>query len=111
MHSENGQNNQTIQEVAEMLGISKSLIRFWEEEFELPRRENGSLTRLEVEEIKVINRMITEKEMPLEEAKTAFANDRKLLEMKHKTLNRLIEIRQSLVDLKDRITKNGTSSE
>ena len=111
MHSENGQNNQTIQEVAEMLGISKSLIRFWEEEFELPRRENGSLTRLEVEEIKVINRMITEKEMPLEEAKTAFANDRKLLEMKHKTLNRLIEIRQSLVDLKDKITKNGTSSE
>ena len=111
MHSENGQNNQTIQEVAEMLGISKSLIRFWEEEFELPRRENGSLTRLEVEEIKVINRMITEKEMPLEEAKTAFANDRKLLEMKHKTLNRLIEIRQSLVDFKYKITKNGTSSE
>ena len=105
------QKNQTVEQVAEMLGISKSLIRFWEEEFELPRRENGSLTRLEVEEIKVINRMITEKEMPLEEAKTAFANDRKLLEMKHKTLNRLIEIRQSLVDLKDKITKNGTSSE
>jgi DNA-binding transcriptional MerR regulator len=105
------QENQTVEQVAQMLGISKSLIRFWEEEFDLPQRENGALSRLEVAEIKVINRLIKEREMPLEDAKTAFADERKLLEVKHKTLNRLIEIRQSLVGLKDKITENGTSSE
>jgi DNA-binding transcriptional MerR regulator len=112
MHSENGQQkNHTVEQVAEMLGISKSLIRFWAEEFDLPQRENGSWGRLEVAEIKMINRMIKEREMPLEDAKMAFSQDRKLLEVKDKTLNRLIEIRQSLVDLKAKIKKNGTSSE
>ena len=104
MQSENGQqHNQTVEQVAEMLGISKSLIRFWEEEFDLPQRKNGLLGNLEIDEIKVINRMIKEREMPLEDAKIAFADDRKLLEVKHKTLNRLIEIRQSLVNLKEKI--------
>lgn len=104
MQNENGQQkNQTVEQVAEMLGISKSLIRFWEEEFDLSRRENGSLTPLEVDEIKVINLMIKEREMPLEDAKTAFTQERERLESKHKTLNRLIEIRQALLELKDKI--------
>lgn len=112
MHNENGQQqNQTVEQVAEMLGISKSLIRFWEEEFDLSRRENGSLTPLEVDEIKVINTMIKEREMSLEDAKNAFITERVRLESKHKTLNRLIEIREKLVNLRNSLTKNGTWSD
>ena len=43
MQNKNGQTHQTLQEVIEMLGVSKSLIRFWEEEFDLPQDENGVL--------------------------------------------------------------------
>ncbi len=111
MHNENGQTTHTIEEVAAKLGISKSLIRFWEEEFDLHRHENGLLSCLEMEEIKAINKMIQEREMALEEAKIAFSHDRKLLEVKYRTLHRLIEIRQSLINLKDKITENGTSSD
>lgn len=111
MHSKNGQTHQTIQEVTEMLGISKSLIRFWEEEFGLPRLENGALSRLEIEQIKFINHLIKEREMPLDDAKSAFSFERERLIRKHKTLNRLIEIRQSLLDLQNKIIKNGSSSE
>lgn len=111
MHSENGQTHQTIQEVTERLGISKSLIRFWEEEFDLPRLENGALSHLEIEQIKVINHLIKEREMPLDDAKRAFSFERERLKRKLKTLDRLIEIRQSLLDLKNKITENGSSSE
>lgn len=103
MQNQNGQTYSAIQEVADMLGISKSLIRFWEEEFNLPRRENGLLNRLEMEQIRVINTLITEREMPLEEAKIAFAYEKRL-EVKHRTLDRLIEIRASLLTLKDQIS-------
>ncbi len=111
MHTENGQTNQTIKEVTEMLGISKSLIRFWEEEFDLPRLGNGVLSPLEIEQIKVINHLITEREMSLDDAKRTFSFERERLTRKHKTLDRLIEIRQSLVGLKNKITENGSSSE
>lgn len=103
MQNKNVQTHQTLQEVIEMLGISKSLIRFWEEEFNLPQRENGTLSPLEIEQIKVINHFISVREMPLDDAKHAFSFERERLARKHKTLDRLIEIRQSLLDLKQKI--------
>ena len=103
MQSGNGQDYQTIQEVAELLGISKSLIRFWEEEFDLPRREDNTLNPLEVDQLKSIQYLISEREMPLEDAKIAFLKEKQRLEAKHKTLNRLIEIRQALANLKKQI--------
>ena len=103
MQSGNGQDYKTIQEVAELLGISKSLIRFWEEEFDLPRREDNTLNPLEVDQLKSIQYLISEREMPLEDAKIAFLKEKQRLEAKHKTLNRLIEIRQALANLKKQI--------
>lgn len=103
MQNENGQTYQSIQEVAEMLGISKSLIRFWEEEFNLPRRDNGTLTRLEIDQIRTIYALIKEREMPLDEAKIAFGYEQKKLLVKHKTLDRLIDLRASLLKLKNEL--------
>ena len=103
MQNKNGQTHQTLQEVIEMLGVSKSLIRFWEEEFDLPQDENGVLNRLKIEQIKVINHFISIREMPLDDAKNAFSFERERLTRKHKTLDRLIEIRQSLLNLKQKI--------
>jgi DNA-binding transcriptional MerR regulator len=90
--------NKTIDliELARMLGVSRSLLRFWEEEFELTRNENGQLSALEADEIYLIYDLIDTKGLPLSEAKSAFFTERKRLEMKHKAIDKLKNIRASL---------------
>jgi DNA-binding transcriptional MerR regulator len=94
--------NSTIEnlELARTLGVSRSLLRFWEEEFELPRRENGQLTPLEADEVYLIYDLIETKGLPLQDAKVSFSIERKRLEMKHKTINKLKDIRASLQKLR-----------
>ncbi|MDZ7880850.1 MAG: MerR family transcriptional regulator [Saprospiraceae bacterium] len=87
-------------ELARTLGVSRSLLRFWEEEFELPRRNTGQLTPLEADEIYLIYDLIEAKGLSLVEAKAAFAIERKRLEMKYKAINKLKDIRDSLLKLK-----------
>jgi DNA-binding transcriptional MerR regulator len=83
-------------ELARTLGVSRSLLRFWEEEFELPRNEVGQLSPFEVDEIYLIYDLIETKGLSLSDAKTAFHIERKKLDMKHKALNKLKDIRASL---------------
>jgi DNA-binding transcriptional MerR regulator len=87
-------------ELARTLGVSRSLLRFWEEEFELSRRENGQLTPLEADEVYLIYDLIETKGLSLQDAKVAFSVERKRLEMKHKTINKLKDIRASLTKLR-----------
>jgi DNA-binding transcriptional MerR regulator len=90
-------------ELARTLGVSRSLLRFWEEEFELPRRDTGQLTPLEADEVYLIYDLIETKGLPLQDAKVAFSVERKRLEMKHKTINKLKDIRASLAKLKSEL--------
>jgi DNA-binding transcriptional MerR regulator len=90
-------------ELARTLGVSRSLLRFWEEEFELVRPENGQLSPLEADEIYLIYDLIETKGLPLSDAKVAFSIERKRLEMKHKTLDKLVEIRGSLDKLRNEL--------
>jgi DNA-binding transcriptional MerR regulator len=87
-------------ELARTLGVSRSLLRFWEEEFELTRNGNGQLTPVEAEEVYLIYDLIETKGLSLPDAKTAFYIERKRLEMKHKALNKLKDIRASLEKLR-----------
>lgn len=88
-----------VEEVAQTLGISKSLIRFWEEEFDLPKRENGSMSRLEAAEIRLIYELIQENGCTLEDAKEAFSTQRQPLEKKFEMLETLERIKQGLINL------------
>jgi DNA-binding transcriptional MerR regulator len=92
-----------VDDIAQTLGISKSLIRFWEEEFDLPKRENGTMSRLEAAEIKLIHELIQENSYTLEDAKIAFSIKRKPLEKKFGMLENLENIRQGLIDLKTKL--------
>ncbi len=89
-----------INQLARTLGVSRSLLRFWEEEFELPRPENGQLSPIETDELYLIYDLIETKGLPLVDAKVAFSIERKRLEMKHKALEKLKSIRLSLEKLK-----------
>ena len=87
-------------ELARTLGVSRSLLRFWEEEFELPRRNNGQLTPLDADEVYLIYDLIETKGLSLQDAKVAFSVERKRLDMKHKAINKLKDIRASLSKLR-----------
>jgi DNA-binding transcriptional MerR regulator len=89
-----------INALARTLGVSRSLLRFWEEEFELSRPENGQLSTLEADEFYLIYDLIETKGLPLSDAKVAFSIECKRLEMKHKAIEKLKEIRVSLEKLK-----------
>ena len=101
------ENNQTthikVEEIAQTLGISKSLIRFWEEEFGLPKRENGSMSQLEAAEILLIFKLTQEKGLALEDAKQAFTLVRIPLEKRFETIGALQKIKQGLIELKDKM--------
>jgi DNA-binding transcriptional MerR regulator len=99
--------NGTIEsiELARTLGVSRSLLRFWEEEFELIRPQNGQLSPLEADEIYLIYDLIETKGVSLQDAKVAFFIERKRLEMKHKALNKLKDIRQSLEKLRTELAE------
>jgi DNA-binding transcriptional MerR regulator len=94
--------NSTIEiiELARTLGVSRSLLRFWEEEFELTRHQNGRLSPIETDEIYLIYDLIETKGLSLSDAKTAFNIERKRLEMKHKAIEKLRNIRASLEQLR-----------
>ncbi len=87
-------------ELARTLGVSRSLLRFWEEEFELTRPANGQLSPLEADEIYLIYNLIDTKGLSLSDAKSAFFVERKRLKMKHKAIDKLKDIRASLGKLR-----------
>ena len=93
----------TIEEVAQSLNVSKSLLRLWEEEFDLPKRENGTMSGLEVAELRLIHNLIQDKGFTLEDAKVEFDIQRSQLEIRFKTVESLHRIKSGLLDLRDKI--------
>ena len=64
----------SISEVAEMFGVSNSLIRFWETEFSVIKPNKNSrgdrrFTRKDIDNIKIIYHLVKEKGFTLEGAK------------------------------------------
>jgi DNA-binding transcriptional MerR regulator len=89
--------------VIQKLGVSKSMIRFWEEEFDLPKRENGSMNPLEFAQMRLINTLIKEKGMTLEDAKKEFLAQQKSMIQLHQAIESLEAIKQKLMALKDKL--------
>jgi DNA-binding transcriptional MerR regulator len=67
-----------IGEVAEMYEVNASLIRYWEQEFEIikPRKSKGGtrlFTRKDVDNFEIIHHLVKEKGMTIQGAKTYMA--------------------------------------
>ncbi len=93
----------TVEEVAQSLNVSMSLLRFWEEEFGLPKRRNGKMNRLETAEIRLIHALIQDKGLTLEDAKMEFSRQRPHLEVRYKVIENLEKIRENLINLKENL--------
>lgn len=85
----------SIGEVADMFGVSKSLIRFWETEFDIlkPRKNqkgNRLFTKKDIDNLKVIYHLVKEKGFTLEGAR------KKLKETKQEVMEEKLDITDKL---------------
>lgn len=96
----------TIGEVADMLKVNTSLIRYWEKEFgnirpRKNRRGNRLFTAKDIESLKYIYHLVKEQGLTLEGAKKIISSKDSPEENKYKTLHTLQKIRSFLVELKN----------
>ncbi len=90
-----------IGDVAILLDLPQSTLRFWEKEFsELRPRRNAGGTRLytpnDIEQLRIIRFLIKDKGLTLEGAREHLRRNRRDIERKHQVIDRLQDIRRRL---------------
>jgi len=98
-----------ISEVAEMVGIPSSTLRFWESQFteiKPKRNTHGSrfYTPADIEKIRMVHFLVKEKGMKLEAAQQELRRNREGVATRHEAITRLRAIRQRLQTTLDAIT-------
>lgn len=95
----------SIGEVAEMLDVATSLIRFWESEFDIikpkkNRKGNRQFTREDIENVKLIYHLVKEKGYTLQGAKDLLKNGNDALKEKVEIIDSLKKIKIFLKDIR-----------
>ena len=96
----------TIGEVAEILGESTSLVRFWTNNFPKylkPNRNakgNRLYTKDDIDVMKQLHLLIKDKGMTLEGASKRLSSDRKAVDDRVKALDSLKEIKKQLEEIR-----------
>lgn len=98
----------SISEIAEMFNVSKSLIRFWESEFDLLRPHKNSkgdrrFTEQNIEQFRTIYHLVKERGFTLEGAKRELKHSKERIAMKQKTMQSLSKLRNFLEELKEEL--------
>ncbi|MEL6655469.1 MAG: MerR family transcriptional regulator [Bacteroidota bacterium] len=96
----------TIGEVAEMFQVSKSLIRFWENEFDSLRPHKNSkgdrrFTPQNIRQFELIHELVKERGFTLEGAKQEIKRQQKFQKKKAAMLNSLQEVKSFLEQIRD----------
>jgi len=96
----------TIGEVAAMLDVNTSLIRFWDKEFdilELKKNKKGNrlFTPKDVENLKIIYHLVKERGFTLAGAKKKMGENKTDVAQNSEVVEKLREIRGFLVELRD----------
>ncbi|WP_051296195.1 MerR family transcriptional regulator [Eisenibacter elegans] len=99
----------SISEVAKMLDVNPSLIRFWESEFDILRpvkNKNGErrFTKKDIEDLQVIYHLVKEKGYTLEGAKEYIKHEASLVRDRLQTIDKLRKLRDFLQNLRDTLT-------
>jgi DNA-binding transcriptional MerR regulator len=97
-----------IGEVAKAFGVNTSLIRFWENEFDVlkPKKNkkgNRLFTPEDLENLKMIYFLVKEKGFTLEGAKNKLKENPEDVFSKHKIISRLEEIKNELIEIKNQL--------
>ena len=98
----------SIGEVADMFNVSKSLIRFWESEFDLLRPHKNSkgdrrFTKQNIGQFKIIYELVKERGFTLEGAKRELKENKDRIAKRAKALDSLHKLRGFLNNLKDQV--------
>lgn len=98
----------SIGEVADLFEVSKSLIRFWESEFELLKPHKNSkgerrFTPENIEQFKLIYELVKERGFTLSGAKLEIERQKKWDHQKTRMLKSLQKIRRGLENIKKEI--------
>lgn len=106
----------SIGEVAEMLGVSKSLIRYWETEFEFltPRKNKKGdrrFTKENIEQLLIIHHLLKERGFTIEGAKQELKAQKKSLVARQEILSRLTKVREGLTSLRNAFGEDGEEEE
>lgn len=96
----------SIGEVSEMMGVSKSLIRYWENEFDFlsPRKNKKGdrrFTKENIQQLLVIHELVKERGFTLEGARQEIKSERKKLMAKQELTDRMQKVRSGLQRLLD----------
>lgn len=99
-------------EVAEMFDVNPSLLRFWEQEFDVlkPHRNkkgNRLFTPEDVDNIRIIYHLLKERKMKIEVARKYIKDYRKEVDRDAEITERLMNIRAILLEIKQDILYDG----
>jgi DNA-binding transcriptional MerR regulator len=100
----------SIGEVAEMFDVSKSLIRFWENEFDLLRPHKNSkgdrrFTPQNIEQMRVIYELVKERGFTLDGAKKEIVRLRRWENEKKEVIERLERLKELLEQVRDGVRR------
>ena len=98
----------SIGEVAEMFGLSTSLIRYWESEFTNLKPVKNSkgdrrFTKQNIEQLNLIYHLVKEKGFTLDGAKNEIREQKKAIRNKTELKKKLLAIKRNLIELKNQI--------
>jgi DNA-binding transcriptional MerR regulator len=96
----------SISEVADMLGVNASLIRFWDKEFsvlKLQKTQKGNriFTKEDIQQLRVIYHLVKEKGMTLKGAQHLLYRNREGVTKTAEVIEKLIEIKKQLSDIRN----------
>ena len=100
----------TIGETAELLGLSTSQVRFWENEFDILRPKKNAkgdrlFTKDDIENLKLIHHLTKEKGYTIEGAKQQLKNKLTDEQKKFRMIEKLKEVKGFLNELKENLDK------
>ncbi len=95
----------SISEVAEMIGVSETLLRYWEKEFPTiaPKKAGRNIRQYsqeDIEQVRVIHHLVKVKGMKLAAARKALKNSRDDVERNVEVVGRLQAVREELMQIK-----------
>ena len=98
----------SIGEIATMLNVNNSLIRFWEKEFNIinPKknsRGNRIFSKRDVENIKLIYHLLKEKKYTIEGAKKKIRENKHGVQKNYEIIQNLKKIRIQLVEIREEL--------
>lgn len=97
-----------IGEVAEAFGVPSSMIRYWEQEFDMIKPKKNSkgdrmFTDVDIEKLKIVYHLAKEQGYSLEGVRKKLREQPKITVQKVSTIHRLEAIKTELIKIKDQL--------